>query len=125
MKNPDPLVVPVYSFLSKVEIEPAPGRSGSYSYQYDMMRCGILPVDQRDFVCEVGDSHELYGRRVFEKDAELRYKSDLYPELACFLEEVIFRGEYWDLHSGNVMFNEDGEYVLIDMEGFVREPDYE
>lgn len=125
IQRPDPLVVPVYSYSI---LEPGPR---DFTVSYEMMHCGILEKEERDFVDAVGEAWDVHQAKVFEKlDAgacgvyqdELRSGCQKLPELAKFLKQVVEEGRYLDLHSGNVMRNQDAEYVLIDLEGFVRTP---
>lgn len=92
-----------------------------YSYQYDMIRCGLLPSEERIFINLVGDIHDLQGRYAFQHP-DIRSEKEKFPKLNDFLEQVVSENRYWDLHSGNVMLNEDWDYVLIDLEGFIRHP---
>jgi hypothetical protein len=45
-----------------------------------------------------------------------------YPTLTAFLTKIIEQGKYWDIHAGNVLKDEDDNYRLIDLEGFIRTP---
>jgi len=120
--NPDPKVVPFYNFqFSTTRNEyPYPYDRYIYSYQYDMLRCGLLPKEERDFIEWVGNRHEADGIDCLHHH-EVNTKKHSFPKLFKFLEEVITENRYWDIHSGNIMFNEDWDYVLIDLEGFVSE----
>ena len=124
-KHPEPLIVPVYEYRI---LESGPR---DFTVSYDMMHCGILEKEERDFVDSVGEAWDLFHEKVFEKlDAgacgpyqdELRSGCQKLPELAKFLRQVVDEGRYMDLHSGNVMRNQYADYVLIDLEGFVRTP---
>lgn len=113
-KNSDPKVVTHLNF--KII-----GDYNEYAYRYDMVRCGLLPPKERLFVDMVGDIHDSYGRETFQHSS-IRYEKEKFPKLYDFLEQVVYENRYWDLHSGNVMLNEDWDYVLIDLEGFIRHP---
>lgn len=113
IKHPAPNVVPVYDYqVTK--------KDNAYHYYYDMMRCGILPRNQRNFVDLFRGRYELYHNEIFSGDKEsLLFGHNQFPLLFDWLKGIALENRYWDIHSGNVMFNEDGEYVLIDLEGFV------
>lgn len=124
-KHFEPLIVPVYEYRI---LESGPK---DFTVSYDMMHCGILEKDERDLVDAVGEAWDVHHGKVFEKlDAgacgvyqdELWSRCSKLPELTKFLRQVVTEGRYLDLHSGNVMRSQDAEYVLIDLEGFVRTP---
>jgi len=116
IRNPDPLVVPVYNF------EFISHKGGMYSYSYDMMRLSMLSITEKKLIDRIGD---LYDSHV-AKACFLKYEeypgADEYPELFRFLTEVTTGGKYWDIHSGNIMMDPDGNYRLIDLEGFLKTP---
>src|SRR5574338_467679 len=112
-KHPEPYVVPIYDYQILDES----------SYQYDMMRCGLLTDDERSFISIVGDLHDRYKIAACQvQDAELLQYKDKYPKLFQFLQMIVEQDRYWDIHSGNILMNEDGEYCLIDLEGYMRLP---
>ena len=83
------------------------------------MRCGLLTPLDRDLVDGVGYAHDAWGDEVFQSESfEVEECFAENPKLYSFLESAIEDLRYYDLHSGNVMLNEDWEYVLIDLEGF-------
>ncbi len=125
IKSPDPMVVPVYDYAILSE------RRHDYSICYDMMQCGILEEDERKLVDYIGDLWDVHGTDTWNRiDAgtcrryaeELPLLQEQNPLLSNFLKRVVTEGRYLDLHSGNVMRNEDNEFVLIDLEGFIRTP---
>lgn len=112
-KHPEPHVVPIYDYQILSDS----------SYQYDMMRCGLLTDDERMFISIVGDLHDRYKIAACQvKDAELMAYKDKHPKLFKFLQMIVEEDRYWDIHSGNILLNEDGEYCLIDLEGYMRLP---
>ena len=123
--HPDPLIVPVYDYAILQK------KRQDHIISYDMMRCGILEEDERMFVDYVGEAWDMHGQDLWKRldqgtcmkyPEELRYFRDEQKELASFLTEVIHQNRYQDLHSGNVMRDEDNNFVLIDLEGFIRTP---
>lgn len=118
MLKPEPWIVPVYQFDIIKIYEPLYG-CPSYKYYYDMMRCGLLSLEERTFVNFVGDLWDRHSVLTFKyaKDELSEYK-EKHPKLFNFLQFVVEETKYADLHSGNVMINEEEEYCLIDLEGF-------
>jgi hypothetical protein len=115
--NPDPLVVPIYSY--KVLLI----KRDNNSYQYDMMRLGLLPKEERALVDDAGDLADKYGKGFWSKankDFYLKFQQN--SKLASFLETISSQGRYHDLHSGNIMMDMDGDYRLVDLEGFTNNP---
>lgn len=125
IQHPDPMVVPVYDYGIVSQ------RKHDYAVSYDMMRCGLLEEDEKQFVDCVGEAWDTYGVDLWkrlEQGTCTRHAEELIsfsreqPELAKFLTEVVHQNRYQDLHSGNVMRDEDNNFVLIDLEGFIRTP---
>jgi hypothetical protein len=115
--NPDPLVVPIYSYrvLSN--------KKDNNSYQYDMMRLGLLSKEERvlvDLASVYADRYSIGYWSKAGKDFYLKFQQ--HSKLAAFLEVVSSQGRYHDLHCGNVMMDMDGDYRLIDIEGFCNNP---
>jgi hypothetical protein len=52
------------------------------------------------------------------KRPELIFGWKEYPKLMNFINTVFSQKRYTDIHSGNFMKDEDGEYRIIDLEGF-------
>jgi hypothetical protein len=113
---PDPMVVPVYRF----EIIKRSRHESSYSY--DMMRLGILSEKERELIDLVGDLHDSRGADACSLDYELYPGRLEYPELFGFLKFITQQQRYWDIHSGNILMDSDGNYRLVDLEGFLRTP---
>lgn len=122
--HPDPMVVPVYQFQnlgSKAE--------HNYQYSYDMMRLGELDTNERTIVWNVGNAWRAKvpkPTRQFgsfdEKVYSVSKAWDNYPELMKYLGKIVKQDRYHDLHGGNVMKGEEGNYFLIDLEGFLHTP---
>lgn len=113
-KYPEPYVVPIYDYKIL----------SSSSYQYDMMRCGLLTDDERALISIVGDLHDRYKIAACQVTHDLdllEYKKKC-PKLFQFLQMIVEQDRYWDIHSGNILLNEDGEYCLIDLEGYIKLP---
>jgi len=118
IKYQDPMVVQVFAFR-----ELGRDRSNHYVYSYDMERCGILSTQERALINTVGDLWDKFQRAACERGAhELESYRRQLPKLYEFLSTVIEQDRYLDLHSGNVMMSPEGNYVLIDLEGFLRYP---
>ena len=123
--RPDPMVVPVYSFkyLGK--------QINVHRYQYDMMRLGDLTREETAIVYQVGDAWRSLQRHI-ATDPTHQFKDnaiytpdecwDKHPKLMSFLQEVVELDRYHDLHGENVMVDNDGDYRVIDVEGFLNTP---
>ena len=106
-------VVPVYSYKIL----------DSKHYQYEMMRCGILTPSERELINTVGNLHDRHGVLACEQDMyDLHFYGKQHPKLLDFLKMIVTTDRYWDIHSGNILMNEDREYCLIDLEGFIKAP---
>jgi len=116
IRHPDPMVVPVYSFevLKKSKYE--------YLYTYDMQRLGLLLPEERQLIDLIADLYDLHGKDACNLEWELYPGKHEFPKLFSFLSRVCQEDRYFDIHSGNVLGDEDGEYRLIDLEGFLRTP---
>jgi len=115
--HPDPMVVQVYNY------DIINYKKHDYVISYDMMRCGLLEPDEKDLVNRVGDLWDRFGTKACcQDDNQLNVGKQNFPELFSFLKKVVEQGRYLDLHSGNVMRDIDENYVLIDLEGFIRFP---
>lgn len=114
--NPDPLVVPVSNFRKYT----------NYSYSYDMMRCGLLSSEEKYFIDEVSELHDKYKSDSFNDEIissiDGQFYKKKFPELYNFLSIIVKQDRYFDIHSGNILLNEDHNYCLIDLEGFLRTP---
>jgi hypothetical protein len=122
---PDPLVVPVYSFKILED------RKNYYcTYSYDMMRLGILSPDERRLIDRIGDLTDFHGKNSFlflnQDLSVLDIKKELnnYPKLSLFLKTVVEDNKYFDVHSGNILMDFEGQYRLVDLEGFYRSEYY-
>lgn len=120
---PDPMVVPVYNF--KV----LSNKRNDYAYQYDMMRLGILTQEERNLIDHIGDLCDRRGMDAFDEPSpKEEYGTTLtqgereFPQLFLFLKEVVRLNRYHDIHSGNILMDMDGDYRIIDLEGFLRTP---
>jgi hypothetical protein len=116
IRYPSPDVVPVYDFqfISK--------KDGLITYSYDMMRMGILSEVERELIDRVGDLYDTYSQEACFLEHELYLGSVDYPDLFNFLKVITLEGRYYDIHSGNILMDPDGNYRLIDLEGFLRIP---
>lgn len=116
--NPDPMVVPVYRF-EVLEDAPNAGRSwGSFKYAYEMMRLPKLSNDEKDalndIICNRWKDQEAHP-------AVVRARRE-YPELYSFMMKVFDNGNYTDIHDGNFLKDQEGNYRIIDLEGFASYP---
>lgn len=113
IRNPDPMVVNVFNYTV----------IDNYSYSYDMERLGLLSAEEREIVDIAGDWYDKHGSDAYEfllNDVKIQFQGN--EKLLNFLKLVIEQNRYHDLHSGNVMMDINGDYKLIDLEGFLKTP---
>lgn len=124
--HPDPMIVPVscFEFLGLAA-------GNVHKYSYDMMRLGDLSRKEVDIIWQVGDAwRHFHGypnldpTKQFKDDAVYSAEEcwEQHPKLMLFLKEVIVLNRYHDLHGENVMMDNDGDYRLVDIEGFLNSP---
>jgi hypothetical protein len=119
IRNPDPLVVPVYDWQYF-------GRSDyGYKYSYSMMRMGALTREEKQIINAAGDHKKDFLMDPFQTCADDHCEglTTDYPTLVGYLQSVIQQGRYLDLHSGNIMLDLEENYRLIDLEGFISGDD--
>lgn len=121
IRKPDPMVVPVYTFEVIEETPEKESRYGTYIYAYEMMRLGMLSRDERA-VIDVSYPYYHNGIPVDVKHDILQMGWRSYPKLLKFLNVVFQQQRYSDIHSGNFMKDQDGDYRIIDLEGFNGSP---
>jgi hypothetical protein len=120
--NPDPMVVPVYRFEVMEETPEKENRTwGSYKYAYEMMRLLMLTRAEKEIITTMiqkkySDSQDHPVIQGARRD---------YPELHAFMSRVLSEGHYTDLHDQNFLKDEQGNYRIIDLEGFTRYPGIE
>lgn len=122
MNQHEPMIVPVYRF------EYEGNKNSWHSYSYDMKRLGILSKFEKSLVDLVGDANSFGNPTPYEFNVELRPdQADLMvkgwekkPKLMMFLRDIILQDRYHDLHSGNIMMDENDDYKIIDLEGFIH-----
>lgn len=118
IRNPDPMVVTVYSFEEIVATLDC--RYGTYKYAYEMKRLGMLDYDEKRIIDEFHDwdsevqldHHNEWFRRGWRE----------YPKLMNYMNDVYRQRRYRDRHSGNFLKDENGDYKIIDLEGFSTYP---
>jgi hypothetical protein len=108
IRNPDPMVVPVYAFETLEEPKTV---IGTYTYSYDMMRLGMLNSEEKIIIGQLVSEYH-------NRDRSYPDERENYPRLVTFMNKVIKQGRFGDLHSGNIMKDLDEEYRLIDLESF-------
>jgi len=116
--NPDPTVVPVYKF-EVLEEAPEGKLWGTFRYAYEMMRLPMLSREEKSAINTF--FQHRYNMNRSEDPYLLRDKRE-FPELAKFMSKVFDDDNYTDLHDGNFLKDEEGNYRIIDLEGFSRYP---
>src|SRR5208282_244331 len=111
MVNPDPTVVPVYDFQC---LETPKSIFGMYRYQYDMMRLGMLSDKEKILISHMNS----YGRDRWETESRIVEGRKNFSILYDFIATIKLQGRYLDLHEGNVLKDDQENYLLIDLEGF-------
>jgi hypothetical protein len=110
IRQPDPTVVPVYQFLNL-------STASRFEYSYDMDLLGMLSDDEKMLVSHYGSLQDRHGRSAYMHSAMINKERE-YPHLFSFLKELTIQGRYYDLHGGNIMIDLEGNYRVIDLEGF-------
>jgi len=88
-----------------------------------MERLGLLSKEERKLIDDCGVAQDYLGIDFWSKSSEeFRFKFKDNPKLALFVQCLSEQGRYWDLHSGNIMMDMDGNYKVVDLEGFLNTP---
>ncbi len=121
IQNPNPMVVPIYRFEV---LEETPEKEnihwGVYKYAYEMMRLPMLDKDEKDTITKLIGIYNPVTRD--HPDPVVRSAWHNFPNLVEFMNRVLADGHYTDLHNGNFLKDEVGNYRIIDIEGFRRYP---
>jgi hypothetical protein len=121
LANPNPMVVPVYRFEVMEETNEADNsRWGVYKYAYEMMRLPMLTNEEKSLITTL-----ILGRKPVDRDDPRPKIQDgwkEYPTLVEFMNRVLADGYYTDLHDNNFLKDEEGNYRIIDLEGFGSYP---
>lgn len=114
IKHPDPLVVLVSNFK----------KLKKQTYTYDMVRLNSLSLEEEKLIDWVGDLDFDYGATMVIPyiDSKMPMTRTHFPILMDFLDQVYSKNHYHDIHGGNVMIDNYGNYKLVDLEGFVNAP---
>lgn len=121
INHPDPMVVPTYAFKVLQETNEKESNYGTYVYTYDMMRLGMLDSTERTIVDASNQFYHI-GLSSDTKNDWIQRGIREYPELIKFMNTVFKQGRYTDIHGGNFMKDDEGNYRIIDLEGFMRAP---
>ena len=113
--NPHPMVVPVYRF-EVLDVPQDNSNWGSYKYAYEMMRLPKLSGEEKNAL-NITLSHRY---RPDHPDL-VPVKRD-YLAMYKFMQQVCDEENYTDLHDGNFLKDQEGNYRIIDLEGFARFP---
>lgn len=116
--NPDPMVVPVYKF-EVLEIHDKPdSRWGTYRYAYEMKRLFMLNREEKELISTLVQTN---GYNPVERDhphEKIKRGWQEIPDLMNFMNQVFADKQYNDIHNQNFLKDENGEYKIIDLEGF-------
>jgi len=119
--NPDPMVVPIYRFEVITETSDRDDRRwGHYKYAYEMMRLPMLTHDEKELITAM--IQRRWTSNNPPPDATIEEGRRNFPDLVAFMTRVLAEGNYTDLHDNNFLKDEQGNYRIIDLEGFSRYP---
>lgn len=114
-RNPDPLVVPVSNFRRGKYF------NGVFNYTYDMQALLMLHTDEKRIINKVYDRWDRADEFPSQsKDLDILQFWHDYPALMRFLDRVLLDNRHHDIHDGNIMVDEEDNYRLVDLEGFIN-----
>lgn len=112
---PDPMVVPIFNFHIGTYSK------GIYHYSYDMLALLSLYQEEKNLV---NWSEEAYYRNGVlpsqSTDERIQVGWDQWPDLMQFIEKWITLRRHRDIHDGNILIDEEDNYRIIDLEGFIH-----
>lgn len=115
IRSPNPSIVPVLSFHTVSK--------GFFHFRYNYLMQKLNPLSSFEkSVIEVwsgindDDREDIPKYTPEQSDAISLAGQEQCPKLLKLMDE--WRWTYWDFHAGNVMKDDDGEYRIIDLEGF-------
>jgi len=111
INHPHPMVVPVYSYEYL-----GPDERKLFTYSYTMKRLAVLSDEERQII------HHSICYRHDANSVPLALGRKHYPNLIEFMDTVLDNDMYYDLHPGNFLKDEVGDYKIIDLEGFLSFP---
>jgi len=127
MRNPDPMVVPIYS-IEALQIPQDPTTMYSdFIYRYTMKRLGMLSYGEKALILSMKElriADRIGSTALFIKKHQDNFQlyKDEYPELVNFMKKILDQKRYLDVHAGNFLKDEDDSYKIIDLEGFINAP---
>lgn len=97
-----------------------------------MQRLGVISEEEENLIWQVGDGwrsriadpiHQFISKPLSTKEViSLERAWQEYPKLMNFLGEIIKQDRYHDLHGENILLDDDANYRIIDLEGFLNSP---
>ena len=121
IQNPNPMVVPIYRFeVLEETTEKENPHWGTYKYAYEMMRLPMLDKDEKELITKVIGNYHPVPRDTVDPGFQRAWRG--LPKLMEFMNKVLADGFYTDLHNQNFLKDEEGEYRIIDLEGFRTYP---
>jgi len=119
IQHPDRMVVPVYQFE---DLSTDRSKWGPHPYRYTMKRMGMLDSSEKTIIYLMRERDHYRSKLNPMERERLAEALQEHPSMEDFIAEVIRQGRYHDLHDGNVMKDEEENYHLIDLEGFLLTP---
>jgi hypothetical protein len=87
-----------------------------------MKRLGLLNDYEKEIIMHAKEE-EIEGiYPMSSSNPHILAGLDRYPDLVEFLDCLFRENKYRDIHSGNIMKDEDNSYRLVDLEGFIYTP---
>ena len=121
IKHPDPMVVPVFKFETLIEkFDVGSTTFGTFSYAYEMKRLFMLDHTEKDIISTCIRKYKPTTRDDPDPRIQRAWREN--QNLVEFMNTVLGQGRYNDLHSGNFLKDENEEYKIIDLEGFMKYP---
>jgi hypothetical protein len=118
---PNPMVVPIYRFETLEETNSkSDARWGVFKYAYEMMRLPMLTNEEKHLITVMIRNRYPVQRDDLQPDIRKGWIE--YPTLVEFMNRVLADGAYTDLHDNNFLKDEQGNYRIIDLEGFSNYP---
>jgi hypothetical protein len=107
--QPNKDIVDIYNFKILREND----KLNNFTYSYDMKRLGLLHIQDRALIDAFSKAIVSYNLLEI-----LNIIKDKNKKLYDFLMKI--KEYYFDIHSGNILLDEDSNYKLIDLEGIIQ-----
>jgi hypothetical protein len=117
---PDPMVVPVHRYdVIQATLDNV---YGTFSYSYDMQRLGMLSENEKEIIESAYYLRHGLTPYALDHEKTIQMGRKHYPNLVKFITRVLDEDRYRDTHCGNFLKDENQDYRIIDLEGYMRYP---